>query len=149
MFRKHLAFAIALAAAVAAVPFSEASAQRWNGGGGWHGGGWHGGGGGWHGGGGGWHGGGGWGYRGGYYGGWGRHDYAGPALVAGLAGLAIGASLAQPRYYYGPAYGYVDYYGPPPPYYVGPSYYGRYEGCRRQWVWIPRWRTYQLVRACY
>jgi len=102
-------------------------------------------GGGWH---GGWHGGG-WDYRGSYHGGWGRHDYAGPALVAGLAGLAIGASLAQPRYYYGPAYGYADYYGPPPAYYVGPRYYGWYEGCRRQWVWIPRWRTYQLVRACY
>jgi hypothetical protein len=104
--------------------------------------------------------GGGYGYRGGYgdRGGYGyRGDSAGPAIVAGLAGLAIGASLAQPRHYYsGPAYGYgYGYggprvvYGPPPAYYVGPTYYGWYEGCRREWVWSPRWGGYRLIDACY
>ncbi len=86
---------------------------------------------------GGWHGGGGYGYRGGY---------AGPAVVAGLTGLAVGAALAQPHYYGGWRGGY---YGPPPAYYVGPAYYGWYQGCRREWVWSPRWRAYHLVDACF
>lgn len=109
--------------------------------------------------GGGYHGGGGYGYRGGgYHGGYGggygyRGNGVGTAVFAGLAGLAVGAALTQPRHgYYGrPDYypGYRGYYGPPPAYYVGPSYYGWYEGCRREWVWSPRWGTYHLVDACY
>lgn len=102
------------------------------------------------------YGGGGYGYRGGGYGG--GYGYrgggdAGTAIFAGLAGLALGAALTQPRYAtYGPR-GYDDgprgYYGPPPAYYAGPTYYGYYEGCRREWVWSPRYRAYHLVNACY
>jgi hypothetical protein len=80
----------------------------------------------WHGGGGGWHGG---GWRGG----------GGYALGAGLLGLAVGASLAGPRYY--------D--GPPPAYYDGPGYYGYYGGCRTHWRWDPYWRRYVEVQRCY
>ncbi|QUD87504.1 hypothetical protein [Phenylobacterium montanum] len=72
---------------------TPASAHPW--GGGWHGGGWHGGG---------WHG-------GGWHDGW-RGDDAGLALGAGLAGLFVGATLADHPHYYGPGY----YYGPPPAY---------------------------------
>jgi hypothetical protein len=64
---------------------------------------------------------------GGYY----RHGgNGGAALVAGVAGLAIGAALASdhPRYYGGPGY----YYGPPAPYYYGPA------TCySTRWVWDP------------
>jgi len=94
---------------------------------------------GWHGGGGeGWRGGG-EGWRGGYRGG------VGPAVVAGLAGLAIGAAIARPEpyyagpepYYAGPApyYPPAYYYAPPPAYYAGPYYYGWYHGARYGWAW--------------
>lgn len=60
-------------------------------------------------------------YRGGYRG----YDRTGAAVVAGVAGLAVGAALASPRGYY-----YDPYYGPGYPYYYGyrgyaPHYYGR------------------------
>jgi hypothetical protein len=85
-----------------------------------HGGGW---GGGWH---------GGYGYRGGY--GW---RGPGVAIGAGLLGVAIGASLADP------------YYGPPPAYYAGPGYWGYYGGCRSHWQWAPQWGRYVRVDRCY
>ena len=88
------------------------------------------------------------GYGGGYgYRGYDHRGYgAGPAIVAGLAGLAIGASLSHPHpYYAGPRY----YAGPPPAYYVGRTYYGYYEGCRREWVWDYRWGGYRAVEACF
>lgn len=101
--------------------------------------------------GGGYYGGGRYGYRGGGYGY--RDNGVGMAVFAGLAGLAVGAALTQPHYgYYGrPGYyaGYRGYYGPPPARYVGPTYYGSYDGCRREWVWSPRWGAYRLVDACY
>ena len=76
-----------------------------------------------------WHG----GWHGGYYRGYGP----GPAIAAGVLGVAIGASLAQP------------YYGPPPGYYAGPGYYGYYEGCRSYWRWDPHWGRYVRVERCY
>ena len=60
---------------------------------------------------GGWHGGGGYYHGGGWHGGGWRGGGAGWALGAGLAGLAVGAALAD-QSYYGPGY----YYGPPPAY---------------------------------
>ena len=73
------------------------------------------------------------GYHGGYggwHGGYGyRRGYGGAGLaVAGLAGLAIGASLADRPYYggyYGPYYG--GYYAPG--YYYGPRYVYRHSWC--------------------
>ncbi len=74
------------------------------------------------------------------HGGW-RGDDAGLAIGAGLAGLVVGAALAdRPNYYsYGPGYGY----GPGP--YYGPAYpaYGVCYAPRRVWdpymgAWIMR-----------
>ena len=87
--------------------------------------------------GGGYRGGGGYGYRGGGYGY--RGGYGGP-VVAGLAGLAVGAAIAGSYPYYGPGY----YYGAPAPYYAGPGYYGYY-GCHRV---LTRW-GYRAVGPCY
>lgn len=61
----------------------------------------------------------------------------GPAIGAGILGVAIGASLAHP------------YYGAPPAYYAGPGYYGYYDGCRAYWRWSPRWGRYVRVERCY
>lgn len=63
-------------------------------------------------------------YRGGYRG----HDNTGTAIVAGVAGLAVGAALAssanRDRYYYDDGYYDGGYYGPAyAPAYYGPSYY--------------------------
>ncbi len=78
----------------------------------------------------GWHG----GYRGG---GWGP----GAAIGAGLAGLFVGAAIADhPHYGYG--YGYGNGYG----YGYPGAYYG---GCRSVVRWNPYWGGYQRVRACY
>jgi len=70
------------------------------------------------------------GYGYGYHGGYRHGGGNGAAIVAGVAGLAIGAALASdhPRYYGGPAY----YYGPPAPYYYGPA------TCyATRWIWDP------------
>ncbi|WCM27229.1 hypothetical protein NDN01_25135 [Sphingomonas sp. QA11] len=76
-----------------------------------------------------------WGHRG--------HDNTGTAIVAGVAGLAIGAAIAssahRDRYYdngyydqgyydggyYGPAYAYDGYYRAPPRVYYDRRYYDR------------------------
>ena len=100
------------------------------------------------------------GYRDGYYGrgydgGHYRHKHRGDddALIAGVAGLAIGAILGsalsqrnEPRYAPPPQ----GYYGPPPPrdgydddgYYGDDGYGGGYQSqCfRRELVWDPRLR---------
>ena len=81
--------------------------------------------GGYHGGYGGWHGG--YGYRGGY----------GVPLVAGLAGLAVGAALVGGPHYYGPA-----------PYYYGPARpYGVCYGASR--VWDPYAGGWVMQRTSY
>lgn len=80
----------------------------------------------------------------GYY----RHGYGyggGAALVAGVAGLAIGAALASdhPHYYrsyYGPAYYGPAYYGPP-------AYYGTCYTTR--WTWDPYIGRRVPVREAY
>ena len=72
------------------------------------------------------------GWHGGYRGGWGP----GAAIGAGLAGLVVGAAIADHPHY---GYGY------PGPYYA-PGYYG---GCRSVVRWDPYWGGYQRVRACY
>lgn len=83
-------------------------------------------------------------WRGGYGGGWhgGYHrGYGGAGLaVAGLAGLAVGASLASHPYYgygyYGRPYYYGGYYAPG--YYYGPGY--GYYGYRHNWCY---WHPYR------
>lgn len=108
---------------------------------------WHGGNGGAHngGGGGGWHGNGGGNWRGGGYRGGGYHN--GNAVAAGIAGLAIGAALANSgNGYYG---GNYYYGGPPPAYYNGPSYYSYYDQCHSEWRWDRYRGRYIRVRACY
>jgi opacity protein-like surface antigen len=90
---------------------------------------------------------------GGYHRGWDRHhnnDAAGAAIVAGIAGLAIGAALADNghrnayrgySYDYGYAPGYYDYdYG----------YRYRPQVCEtRRWVWDPYIGRRVLVRSHY
>lgn len=99
------------------------------------------------------------GWRGGYRGDWGRHgdwghhhhDNAGPAIIAGIAGLAIGAALADSghrRYYPSYSYGYGSAYG------YGPGYYDYgytpYSVCEsRRWVWDPYIGRQVLVTSHY
>ena len=92
-----------------------------------------------------------------------RHhrDNSGAVVVAGIAGLAIGAALASDHGYRGGDYGYRggdygDYYGSSRGYYGGPgyyngggSYYGGYRRCHSDWRWNGRWRTYERVRVCW
>ena len=71
---------------------------------------------------------------------------AGPAVFAGVAGLALGAALADSHRYDGP---------PPPPYYGGPyygrPYYGhRYATCyARRTVWDPYIGHYVVLTEPY
>jgi hypothetical protein len=77
----------------------------------------------------------------------GRGD-AGPAIVAGIAGLAVGAAIAsgnRDRYYRGhrPYYYRDHYYGRPYRY----GYYG-YGGCWVERRWDPYWGHPVRVRVC-
>jgi hypothetical protein len=102
-----------------------------------------------------WHGGGGHGYRGGYggYGGYRGHNNNGAALVAGIAGLAIGAALADGGgRHHGYARGYGYNYGYAPSYYDGGYDYGYrpYAVCEsRRWVWDPYIGRRVPVRQSY
>ena len=96
----------------------------------------------------GWHGG---GYRGGYGGyGYRHYDNNGAVIVAGIAGLAIGAAIADGghRSYYRGGYGYgPGYYGYPPGYY---DYGYGYQTCiSRHWVWDPYIGRRVLVTSRY
>jgi hypothetical protein len=103
-----------------------------------------------------WHGGYGYGgYRGGYgyRGDWGRHhhgnDAAAAAVVAGVAGLALGAALSSNnRVYYDRGYYDRGYYGYAPGYY---DYgYGGYATCSsRRWVWDPYIGRRVLITSHY
>lgn len=111
-------------------------------------------------------------WRGGYYGGdWDRHHHhnnsTGTAIVAGIAGLAIGAALADSshsRSYYNGGYydrGYYDrgygYYGSGYGSYgygYAPGYYDYgyqpYAMCEsRRWVWDPYIGRRVLIRSRY
>ena len=124
--RKFLTAAIAAATVAGSVAGVAAPATAQEHHVGWHGGGvWHGGGGGWHG--GGWRGGG-YGYHGWHGGGYGW----GVPLAAGVAGLALGAALADS---YAPAYPAYGYYGYPG--YAYPAY--GYGECGH-WQWDPYYR---------
>ncbi|MEO5866356.1 MAG: hypothetical protein ABIS14_15520 [Sphingomonas sp.] len=90
-----------------------------------------------------------------------RHDSTGPAIVAGVAGLAIGAALAsnnggRDRYYrdYGYQPGYDDYYYRDHGYYPNDGYYNYYyrhngyRGCYMQRQIDPYWHRSYNVRVC-
>ena len=81
-------------------------------------------------------------YEHGYYGG---RGYGGGALLgAGIAGLAVGAALASPRYGYGHGYGY----GYRPRYYdYGPGYYDYGTCLVRRSVWDPYYGGYIVRRV--
>lgn len=84
-------------------------------------------------------------YRGGYHGY--RGGYGGGAVVAGIAGLAVGAALASNHGgYYRGGYGY---YGDP--YYRGyyrEPYYRGYGGCFVERRWDPYYGRPVHVRVC-
>jgi hypothetical protein len=78
------------------------------------------------------------GHWGGHHGSWrGGHYYrgydAGPAIFAGVAGLALGAALADSRPAYGYGYNYGYGYGPGPAYCETGHWSWDYWG-RRVWV---------------
>ena len=138
--RKFLTVALAaitLGGAIASTA-TPALADGWRHGG-WNGGGWNGGG---------WNRGGWGGYR--YGGGHHHNDVAGPAIAAGVLGLAVGAALASNNnrsYYSAPRYGYYDY-GYAPGYYDYGGYdYGWCQSSR--WVWDPYIGRRVLVRSSY
>lgn len=91
-------------------------------------------------------------YNGGYYGG--RHHHNGDAaIVAGVAGLALGAALASNNRgyynggYYSRGYAYDPYYGDRY-YYSRPRYV--YRTCESErWVWDPYIEDRVLVRSRY
>ena len=89
-----------------------------------------------------------------------HRDNAGPAIVAGIAGLAIGAAIAssasdRDRYYrtrgYDPYYddGYYRSHG----YYPNDGYYAytyreRYPRCYTERRWDPYWGRSVRIRVC-
>jgi opacity protein-like surface antigen len=82
------------------------------------------------------------GYSHGYYGGHYHHDNAGPAIAAGVLGLALGAAIASN--------GHSSYYDRP---YYGGGYYDGYYGPRwcetTRWVWDPYIGRRVPVRESY
>jgi hypothetical protein len=71
-----------------------------------------------------------------------RGGDAGAAIFAGVAGLALGAALADNHRYYGPP--------PPPRYYYGDPYYRPYATCyARRTVWDPYIGHYVVVTRPY
>jgi hypothetical protein len=95
------------------------------------------------------------------HGGWGGHGYygggryyghrgsvAGPAIAAGVVGLALGAALASNSR---PAYGYYDSDYPRYGYGYAPGYYGYGGGyCEsRRWVYDPYIGRRVMVRSSY
>lgn len=97
-------------------------------------------------------------YRGRYH-----RDNTGTAVVAGIAGLAIGAAIAsngrdryRDRYYYDRGYprNYDYNYYQRRGYYPNDGYYayryrGRYDGCRIERRWDPYYGRPVPVRVCY
>jgi hypothetical protein len=84
-----------------------------------------------------------------------RHDGTGTAIVAGVAGLAIGAAIASSSNrdrYYDNRY-YNDNYNNYPRYrYNGYNYYNdypRYQSCRMERRWDPYYGRPVRVRVCY
>ena len=90
-----------------------------------------------------------------------RHDSTGPAIVAGVAGLAIGAARAsnvgdRDRYYRDNGYqpGYDDYYYRDHGYYPNDGYYNSYyrhngyRGCYNERRIDPYWHRSYNVRVC-
>ena len=88
---------------------------------------------------------GGYGYGGGWHGGHGHGGNWGLPLAAGIAGLAVGAALADNHpYYRSYGYGYPAYGYGYPAYGYGPAYC---EGGR--WVWDPYIGRRVYVRETY
>jgi hypothetical protein len=83
-------------------------------------------------------------HGGGFHGGFRGRGFHGGPFFAGVAGLAIGAALADP-YFYGPGPYYYGPYGPGPYYYgPGPGYGFCYSRAR---VWDPEIGRYVFERA--
>lgn len=94
-----------------------------------------------------------------------NRDRAGPAIVAGIAGLAIGAAIASnanDRYardaYYrdrGFRYDYDEFYHRQRGYYPTDGYYydrysrGGWNNCRVERRWDPYYRRNVRVQVCY
>ena len=84
-----------------------------------------------------------------------HHDDGGAAIVAGIAGLAIGAALAgndryNPRYDYDRRYYQQRGYYPTDGYYYQ-DYQQRYRGwdrCRTRWAYDPYYGRQVRVRYC-
>jgi hypothetical protein len=80
------------------------------------------------------------------------HDDGGAALVAGIAGLAIGAAIASDdrRYDYDRRYYRDRGYYPTDGYYYRENYrrYRGYEDCRVRRMWDPYMHRRVLVRYC-
>ncbi len=76
----------------------------------------------------------------------------GAAIVAGIAGLAIGAAIASSdrRYDYDRRYYRSHGYYPSNGYYYRDNYrrYRGYERCRTRWVWDPYYGERVRVRYC-
>ncbi|CAN5487747.1 hypothetical protein BH09PSE4_BH09PSE4_12050 [soil metagenome] len=100
-------------------------------------------------------------YRGGYHGGYRGHDNGGTAIVAGIAGLAIGAAIAsnsdpyRDRYYRDHGYrpDYDNYYYRSHGYYPNDGYYAysyrdRYPHCYTERRWDGYARRNVRVRVC-
>lgn len=97
-------------------------------------------------------------YRGRY-----NRDNTGTAIIAGVAGLAIGAAIAsngrdryRDRYYYDRGYprNYDYNYYQQRGYYPNDGYYaqryrGRYDSCRVERRWDPYYGRPVPVRVCY
>ncbi|MGK6319323.1 hypothetical protein [Sphingomonas sp. DT-204] len=78
-----------------------------------------------------------------------HYDRTGPAIAAGVLGLAVGAAIAsssRDRYYDRPYYYDRGYY--PQPYYYERDYYRYRPRCYTEWRYDPYWGDRERIRIC-